>query len=681
MNKISSLFFFMSLAISSPAWCGGGTYTPGSPDEILLHVNFEYSERFSENWHPLFQEASRLLFDASERQIKISKVIFYSQCAAAENKADIRIYQGLQDARSNGYGLGKPKVRIRLSQRHKTVATTDTGDRGQVGLVHELGHYVFRLLEEYRDKNGARSFCIAANGQPSSLMDAGTGRKNGRTEFCIAANHRRGMTEQDKSRLIGSRLFSDTDSWTWIVNWIWERFGAQLTLPSPDRPPVSDPSGFDGGPVFELGECDRRISIVVDGSASPAFGPRPGNADTALDLAKQGAREFVHLLDGGDFAGVVSSGEGLDTSPLREMTTDNKFRTIADIQHIRTKDEEDWTRILQRALKQVSPDVGSGGTTAPAGGGAIVLVSDGSRGPDKVAEDLLSSLRRSGVAVYVIGLGDGNTTGMRQVATDTAGSYLHARDVRQMDSHVLATLAKIKSLEVIEAQEGSLSAGKMEPIEVPVDEATNAEAVDFVLINRGNDLDLQLIAPDGTRVSPRAEDTVLLNDSTGSLTQFRVWQPAVGIWKVEVSNKSAVSRDFAFQAHSLSTEVTVAGHALSDIIDRNTPLAIRAVVNTDDPVGGARATAWVESPDGQRSELDLFDDGSEEHGDDRKNDGVYSNYFREYRDNGDYTVEVTVSSTEARTVTPEEDEDFISKPVSPFVRKDRFSVKVTSAPR
>lgn len=676
MNKISSLFFFTSLAISSPAWCGSGTYTPGSPDEILLHVNFEYNERFTENWHPLFREASSLLFDASEKQIKISKVIFYNRCK--ENKADIRIYRDLQDARSNGDGLGRSKSRIRLSQRHLTVTTTGAGDRGQVGLVHELGHYVFRLLEEYRDKNGARSFCIAANGQPSSLMDAGTGRKPQRTEFCMAANHRRGMTEQDNRRLIGSRFFQDTDSWTFIVNWIQERYGAQLALPA--VAPVPDPSGFDGGPAFEPGECDREVSIGVAGSARPAFGPRPGNAETALDLAKQGARELVHLLDGGDVAGVVSS-EDLAISPMREMTTDNKFRTLTEIRRIQARGEEDWTHILQRAFTLVGSDVGAGGPTAPAKGGAIVLVSDGSRGPDRVAEDLLSSLRRSGVAVHVIGLGDGNTTGMRQVATDTAGSYLHARNARQVDSHVLATLAKIKSLEVIEAQEGSLSAGKMEPIEVPVDEATNAEAVDFVLISRGNDLDLQLIAPDGTRVSPRAEDTVLLNDSTGRLTRFRVWQPAVGTWKVEVSNKSAVSRDFAFQAHSLSTEVTVAGHALSDIVDRNTPLAIRAVVNTDDPVGGARATAWVESPDGQRSELDLFDDGSEEHGDDRKNDGVYSNYFREYRDNGDYTVEVTVSSTEARTVTPEEDEDFISKPVPPFVRKDRFSVKVTSAPK
>lgn len=676
MNKISSLLFFTSLAISSPAWCGSGIYTPGSPDEILLYVNFEYHESAPQDWHPLFREASSLLFNASEKQIKISKVIFYNHCKAAQNKADIRIHrdQNPQDARSNGDGLGRAKSRIRLSQRHRTVTTTGAGDRGQVGLVHELGHYVFRLLEEYRDKNGAGSFCIATSGQPASIMDAGTGRKNLRTEFCSAANHRTGMTEQDKRRPIGSRFFKDTDSWTWIVNWIRERHGAQLALPA--MATASDPSGFDGGPAFEPGECDLEVSIGVDGSARPASGARRGNAATVLDLAKQSARELVHLLDGGDVAGVVSSGEEPDLSPLREMTTDNKFRTLSEIRHIQARGEEDWTRILQRAFRQI----GARGAAAPAQGGAIVLVSDGSRGPDRVADDLLSSLRRSGVAVHVIGLGDRNTAGMRQVATDTAGSYLHARDARQAGAHVLTTLAHIKGLEVIEAQEGSLRAGRMEPIEVPVDEATSAEAVEFVLTASGNDLDLELIAPDGTRASPRAENFALLNDSTGRLTRFWVWRPAVGTWRVEVSNKGAASRDFAFQAYSLSTEVTVAGHALSDIVDRDTPLAIRAVVNTDDPVGGARATAWVESPDGQRSDLDLFDDGSEEHGDDRKNDGVYSNYFREYRGSGDYTVEVTVSATEPMTVTPEEDEEFVSRPISPFVRKDRFSVRVTGAP-
>lgn len=660
MNR--TLFLALSvLALASPAWCGDGTYTAGTPDEIRLIVNFEFNDVAPQNWEPLFREASSLLYDASEKQIKISQVQYFTNCKSARKRADIRIYDDDQDARSNGDGLGRPSSRIRLSKRHLTVTTSGSGDRGQVGLVHELGHYAFGLLEEYRDKNGAPSFCIATSGTTASLMDAGTGRKNKRTEFCISSNHRTGQTEQDKKRLNGSGTadIENVNSWRWIVSWVKERYQATLAEPTA---PVADSSGFPGGPPLDPQKCTIRISVGLAGSA----GSTPNQPfDKRL---KQGAGTLVYLLDQNDFAGIVSGDASV--SPLREMTIDNKLSSVLAVRSAQTQPTSDWSVVLRKSFDQL--------VTSPGGQDAIILVAESKRGPEEAPEDLLASLRRQGVAVHIIGWGKGDDTSLRRTATATAGGFLSAETARELDAHLLTTRAQIKGLEIIEAREGTLEKDASTSFTIPVDKATSAEGVDFVLT--GQDLGLELIAPDGTRLSPRAEGVILQNDATGRLTRYRVWQPERGTWRAEISNKGSSPHDFAFQVHSLSGEITVAGFALSDVVNRSSPLAIRAVANTDDAIGGAEATAWIESPDGQRSPLELFDDGSEEHGDDRKNDGVYSNYFRDYRGNGSYTVEVTVSATRAMTVIPEEDEKFVSRPVPPFVRKDRFSVVVTGAP-
>ena len=66
---------------------------------------------------------------------------------------------------------------IDLGQGHKIVTTAGAGDRGQLGLVHEMGHFVFGILDEYLDKSGAKTadaFCVADNTGTSCIMDGGT---------------------------------------------------------------------------------------------------------------------------------------------------------------------------------------------------------------------------------------------------------------------------------------------------------------------------------------------------------------------------------------------------------------------------------------------------------------------------------------------------------------------------
>ena len=80
LNKL--LFVLMVLALLTvpalPLHAGDGTYTEGTPDEIVLHVLFMYDEPCFQNspvscpdWETLFKEGSKLLYDVTERQVRI----------------------------------------------------------------------------------------------------------------------------------------------------------------------------------------------------------------------------------------------------------------------------------------------------------------------------------------------------------------------------------------------------------------------------------------------------------------------------------------------------------------------------------------------------------------------------------------------------------------------------------
>lgn len=150
--------------------------------------------------------------------------------------------------------------RIRLSQTHKTVTTSGSGDRGQFGLIHEMGHYAFGLKDEYQDKTGnsvADAYCIDQNGKISSIMDGGTTitNKNERHEFCWSGNHRTGHTEQDQKRTIGTTDYEDTDCWTWIQAFVDHHYSTTLTLPTTDPTGVAD---------SEMPPCLSTMTVVYE---------------------------------------------------------------------------------------------------------------------------------------------------------------------------------------------------------------------------------------------------------------------------------------------------------------------------------------------------------------------------------------------------------------------------------
>lgn len=685
----------LALAITQSAWCGTGSYSGGDPDSVQLIVNFEYNEGNPASWAPLFREASRLLFNATEKQVKISRVTLFNNCPSLVNRADVRIFNDSQGANANVGGLGRSGTRIRLSQTHKTVTTAGPGNRGQLGLVHELGHYAFGLLDEYLDKQEADSsdaFCVDSGGVTASIMDSGTTvpTRNLRTEFCTASNHRTGRTAQDRRRANGNQFFENTDGWTWLVAWVRNHYGETLT--SPASGPVQDPSGFGADPVIEVTDCGLKVSVSIDTSGSMSGSPGIAGEDAIqgemageridgeapIDVAKQAAGKFLRLLQNNDAAGVVGVGGGVNLIPLREMSIEDRSRSLTALKSFRAKGKANWSQLLGEPMEQLVGEDGPEMQARP-GNEVVLLISDGAPAAEGPSRELISPLKSRGVVVHTIGMVNDEATDLRRIATETGGNFLFARTAQEVDSHVLTVLAQVQSQGVIEDREESIAAGGSRVFQIPIDARAAEAAADFLLSwNEGDGgLQMELIDPSGKKLTAVASNASFQDDLDRKLKLYKVQQPEQGTWTVRLTNASASTRDIAFQVHALTSDVTVSSYAENSIVAAPAPLVLRTVVTTDDPVGGAMVMARITRPKGEPAEIQLFDDGKVEHADDRANDGTYSNIFSSYTGKGSYTVEVTVEAVNVFTVSAgEEDGAFTSEPVQPFKRKSKFSVVV-----
>lgn len=140
-------------------------------------------------------------------------------------------------------------------------------------------------------------------------------------------------------------------------------------------------------------------------------------------------------------------------------------------------------------------------------------------------------------------------------------------------------------------------------------------------------------------------------------------------------------------AHSLNNPAIIAADASGiNAVAYPAPIHVRAsVVAYGAPIAGAQAAAVVSGPDGSSSPLDLFDDGDPAHGDERANDGIYSNYFTGYTASGVYDVSVSVINTKGWSVGHSDSQPpssllARSSAVPPFERYYSSQVSVTGVP-
>ena len=119
------------------------------PDQTIAENILTRIFSHQTNKQNAFTRASQLLYNSTDGQLQIGVVNFYNNCPEAERKADFLIWEGAGVAAAHVGGLGKPNRNVYVYDGTHT--RNDAAARGHFGIVHELGHYVFKLYDEYKD--------------------------------------------------------------------------------------------------------------------------------------------------------------------------------------------------------------------------------------------------------------------------------------------------------------------------------------------------------------------------------------------------------------------------------------------------------------------------------------------------------------------------------------------------
>ena len=209
---VASLAFVLATPVPAKA--------PANPGECKIHgkyldlnVLFAYPETDFTGWMDVFNQASEILHNSTEGNLQLGRVKFFVGCLPAKDRADIIVLPGVGGASSPPGGCGLPGWHITLyADRHRH---NKAGTRGQIGIVHELGHYLFELRDEYggcvRDRTvieppvgryqwrnpeveiggGKAFFCTEEGSSAACLMDAGTTvvASHAKTEWCSSETH------------------------------------------------------------------------------------------------------------------------------------------------------------------------------------------------------------------------------------------------------------------------------------------------------------------------------------------------------------------------------------------------------------------------------------------------------------------------------------------------------------
>jgi hypothetical protein len=203
-----------------------------------------------------------------------------------------------------------------------------------------------------------------------------------------------------------------------------------------------------------------------------------------------------------------------------------------------------------------------------------------------------------------------------------------------------------------------------------------SEEVTFMLNWEGSDLDLTLVTPNGTVIDPELarSDPDIDYVETETYEFYRISEPEEGQWQAKVKAVDVDGEEpYTLEVFGKSPDIEFNVYTDKENYSYPEKVLVSADVIAIDYVAGAEVTGTVLTPDGSTADIVLYDDGLPLHGDETPDDGMYSNYFAKYSEDGEYTFDMLVENTEGFNVDSNE-------PVYPFTRIDTAKVAVTGIP-
>ncbi|MBW2454031.1 MAG: VWA domain-containing protein, partial [Deltaproteobacteria bacterium] len=712
-HKLSVACIATALGALAPSTshAGTGKAVAGPPHTLELKVVFTdahlggppqpWTQEEVDSWKPLFEAASRGLWDATEKQLTIGKITTFFDCPAQLDDADIIIDRSNGNVAANRGGLGKRGRNVSFTNRYKNPATG-----GATAMVHELGHYLFGLYDEYEGEVIYTSvpkelprihmddiplvpgtsafryhFCetMTEGGDSATFMDASNKHGLKRTEFCTAHDHATGSGHQ-----IGYVLEPTLMVNGWEMGGVykteqqvkaglsgWEHIAAVseaklgIKLVAPEGKPVSDSAGV---PTlqWEAGSCLPKIVLVID---------RSGSMDSSAKMAqaKSTATQVAATISDGAMLGVVSFASGAVTNypvtVVDEQARQGAFVAIALMSAYGS------TNIGGGLLQGLSEITGSERVDEE----VVVLISDGEHTTGTPPEQALPLLVAEGVKVHTIGIGQAIPTELLLTLSGaTGGSSAFPQDNFGMVESMSRLSLSAEGHHPIVTTEGTLASGAGQTIEVLVDETNDQLVVVQQWTNGG--MDLTLTDPnDVTFDADSASTNPDVHHVAGWTSLFyRIQNPTPGTWTLttQAADTNILPSKYGLQVYDRSDSILVTAEAPPAAADYPAPFLVATNVTVGSQrIVGATVTAEVTRPDGSVVTVTLHDDGQAGHGDEDADDGTYSHLFGKYAGSGVYNVKVIVENESGTTGGGEFtiDEDHEPQTVLAFRRESHVS--------
>jgi hypothetical protein len=656
-----------------------------------------------------FQQASELLFDATDGQHQFGTLRICNNSRGGknadiwipptgspagcsdtiDNDGDGRTDEEFPDTRDNdgdgrvdedtfcfrSYvpgscvpGLGAPDCQIMLFQDDALAPSNGNAD-GRHIIVHEFGHYGYGIFDEYVQQDATTpAECLEPPFTPESLMENFWARPI--SEFCVDDNHD-----------------PDSDTWQDTVRGesSWEtmaRFFPDLTIPT-GLPNNDPPAGAATINWIEL-EPESRAVLVIDRSGSM------GSPPDKIENAKSGAKLFTDRVSIGDRLGVVSFADTATVDfPLTAVADGTKDAAKAAIDGLTAEGSTSIGRGLRAALNEI---LAAGN---PACQQVIVLLSNGMQNIGEDPSAVIPDLQNAGIIVHTIGLGaDADISSLSNIASQTNGRFFFA-ETRADLQNAFSTLftESTENGGQITSALAPVAEGELIEELVTLDDLTPETT--FLITWPGTaNIDLALVAPDGTEITPDTADTdpniTFISDTNHEL--YTVLSPQAGEWTMRIRGVEVIeSVEVAAQAQGISTDISFAAVPNKESFVFPEPILVNATPMASVNVVGATINGTVTRPGGSSVALTLFDDGLESHGDVAANDGMYSNFFSRFNEDGAYSFELVLTTSGGFLFSGEglfafPDLGFIpptgasTVPAPTFTRTDGFSVVVSGVP-
>jgi hypothetical protein len=184
------------------------------------------------------------------------------------------------------------------------------------------------------------------------------------------------------------------------------------------------------------------------------------------------------------------------------------------------------------------------------------------------------------------------------------------------------------------------------PVLVEADAANTSFGIAFDV---SDTITLALRKPSGEMITEANAPAGQFQSSSG-LKLFKIPTPEAGTWKMVLTSGTINSGNVQLLSYTQHDGTDFWADIEDDNVPRTQPLIVRATpTHIGMNVTGATVTGQVLHPNGTRSEITLFDDGLEAHGDQFPADGVYSALFNSYSGFGTYTFNLKYENTSGQT--------------------------------